>query len=134
MVSKILALLLLFSPFALGTQVKIGIQRAPLFAQPNRLSRPLRFLYYGDFAQVLQRRNNWYYVAVKNTRGWIHGSSFSKPQKTLDRIGQGRTVPNFSYKDELVTGGKGYEVQKKVKKIKKEKNRLKKKAYPYKKR
>lgn len=111
---KLLALIALFSVVQLKATVGraedmvIALESAGLRAQPHFFDAVQASVPYGAKVEVVATEGAWMQVKYKTHTGWIHKSAFGKADAILHDIGKGEAATKDTYKDEVVTAGKGF--------------------------
>jgi uncharacterized protein YraI len=80
-----------------------GVRTAPQFFAGVQASLP-----YGTHVKLLKTEGAWVKIEYGSATGWVHKSAFAKAEPILKDIGRGTASVKETYKDEVVTAGKGF--------------------------
>lgn len=86
----------------------IALQSAGLRATPQFFASVQSTLAYGTKVEVLSSEGAWVRVKAGVNTGWIHKSAFTKAGPVMHDLGKGEAAVKDTYKDEVVTAGKGF--------------------------
>jgi hypothetical protein len=108
---KKITLLLLFLVPALclaAEPVKVKVQKASLFSQPNFLSNPVAALQFGDQLEMEEAVKDWAKVKFGQQRGFIHQSALTSTRVDMKTMMFSSSGSSEATQDEVALAGKGF--------------------------
>ena len=97
-----------FSASAENQQFVISTQKSFLRDKPSFLGKSIAPANYGTKITLLKRSGSWCQIKISNQIGWVHQSSIQDSYYILKDIGRGEAASKGTYKDEVVSAGKGF--------------------------
>ena len=92
-----------------GSMLSVQVRDGQVRATPSFLGKVIGTLHYGDRVTVLSTNGDWNQVSTVRVRGWMHHSSLTKSNISLQ---SGRNnAPLAASNDELALAGKGFNKQ-----------------------
>lgn len=89
-------------------QFVISTQKSILRDKPSFLGKSIGPAHYGAKVTLLKPSGSWYQIKLNNQVGWVHKSSVQDSYYILKDIGRGEAASRGTYKDEIVSAGKGF--------------------------
>ena len=97
-----------FLSHAENQQFVISTQKSFLRDKPSFLGKSIGPANYGTKITVLKRAGGWCQIKLNSQIGWVHQSSVQDSYYILKDIGRGEAASKGTYKDEVVSAGKGF--------------------------
>jgi uncharacterized protein YgiM (DUF1202 family) len=97
-----------FKAIAEQKEFVIAGQKIFLRDKPSFLGKSVFATTYGAKVALLKKSGGWLQVKLDNQIGWVHQSSVQDGYYILKDIGKGAATSKDTYKDEVVTAGKGF--------------------------
>lgn len=92
-----------------GETVKVKVQKASLFEQPNFLSKPVATLQFGDPLEMDEVFKDWAKVKFGQRRGYVHQSALtSKKVDVKTMLFSSSSSSSEASQDEVALAGKGF--------------------------
>lgn len=104
-------LLILFLVPALclaGETVKVKVQKASLFEQPNFLSKPVATLQFGDPLEMDEVFKDWAKVRFGRQKGYVHQSALTSTKVDVKTLLFSSSSSSGTTQDEVALAGKGF--------------------------
>src|SRR5512137_1035887 len=107
---KIILLILFLVPaLCLAAEpVKVKVQKASLFSQPNFLSKPVATLQFGDQLEMEEVVKDWAKVKFGQQRGYIHQSALTSAKVDMKTMMFSSSSSSGTTQDEVALAGKGF--------------------------
>ena len=108
---KRIMLLILFLVPALclaGETVKVKVQKASLFDQPNFFSKTVATLQFGDQLEMEEVVKDWAKVKFGQQRGYIHQSALTSTKIDMKTMMFSSSSSSGASQDEVALAGKGF--------------------------
>ena len=88
--------------------VKVKVQKASLFSQPNFLSKTVATLQFGDELEMEEVVKDWAKVKFGHQRGYIHQSALTSTKVDMKTMLFSSSSPSGASQDEVALAGKGF--------------------------
>ena len=88
--------------------VKVKVQKASLFSQPNFLSKTVASLQFGDQLELEEVVKDWAKVKYGRQRGYIHQSALTSTRVDMKTMMFGSSASSEASQDEVALAGKGF--------------------------
>jgi hypothetical protein len=88
--------------------VKIKVQKASLFSQPNFLSKPVVSLQFGDPLEMEEILKDWAKVKFGQQRGYVHQSALTSTKVDMKTMMFSSSSSSGATQDEVALAGKGF--------------------------
>jgi hypothetical protein len=109
MKKAMLLILFLLPALCLAAEpVKVKVQKASLFSQPNFLSRTVATLQFGDQLEMEEVIKDWAKVKFGQQRGYVHQSALTSTKVDLKTMMFSSSGSSEASQDEVALAGKGF--------------------------
>jgi len=107
---KIMLFILLLVPaLCLAAEpVKVKVQKASLFSQPNFLSKTVASLQFGDQLELEEVVKDWARVRYGQQRGYVHQSALTSTKVDMKSLMFSSSSSSGANQDEVALAGKGF--------------------------
>jgi hypothetical protein len=107
---KIMFFILLLVPaLCLAAEpVKVKVQKASLFSQPNFLSKTVAALQFGDQLEMEEVVKDWARVRYGQQRGYVHQSALTSTKVDMKTMMFSSSSSSGASQDEVALAGKGF--------------------------
>jgi uncharacterized protein YgiM (DUF1202 family) len=107
---KIMLFILLLVPaLCLAAEpVKVKVQKASLFSQPNFLSKTVASLQFGDQLELEEVVKDWARVRYGQQRGYVHQSALTSTKVDMKSLMFSSSSSSGASQDEVALAGKGF--------------------------
>jgi hypothetical protein len=106
--AMLLILLLVPALCLAGETVKVKVQKASLFDQPNFLARTLAKLQFGDQLEMEEVVKDWAKVKFGQQKGYIHQSALTSTKVDVKTLLFSSSSSSGASQDEVALAGKGF--------------------------
>ena len=86
----------------------IAVSEAVLRSAPGFLAKAVAKLPYGTPVRIIARDNGWVNIVAEKAKGWLPKSALQDAEYVLKDIGRGEKATTDTYKNDIVTAGKGF--------------------------
>ena len=107
---KIMLFILLLVPaLCLAAEpVKVKVQKASLFSQPNFLSKTVASLQFGEQLELEEVVKDWARVRYGQQRGYVHQSALTSTKVDMKSLMFSSSSSSGASQDEVALAGKGF--------------------------
>ena len=107
---KIMLFILLLVPaLCLAAEpVKVKVQKASLFSQPNFLSKTVASLQFGDQLELEEVVKDWARIRYGQQRGYVHQSALTSTKVDMKSLMFSSSSSSGASQDEVALAGKGF--------------------------
>jgi hypothetical protein len=107
---KIILLILFLMPaLCLAAEpVKVKVQKASLFSQPNFLSKTVTTLQFGDQLEMEAVAKDWAKVKFGQQRGYVHQTALTSTKVDMKTMMFSSSGSSEASQDEVALAGKGF--------------------------
>ena len=109
MKKSMLLILLLVPALCLASEpVKVKVQKASLFSQPNFLSKTVASLQFGEQLELEEVVKDWARVRYGQQRGYVHQSALTSTKVDMKSLMFSSSSSSGASQDEVALAGKGF--------------------------
>jgi uncharacterized protein YgiM (DUF1202 family) len=89
-------------------KVVISVSEAVMRSAPGFLSKAIAKVPYGTPVRILGRDSGWVNIVADKKTGWVQRSALQEAEYVLKDLGRGEKASVDTYKNDVVTAGKGF--------------------------